>query len=148
MALENVDPVVKQYFEQMTRRQNASNDVNEDAIPLTRLHGKEYSPLVIRRYSMPFLHWVAIISDDNLEELDKVVTDFWSVDPPRDTIQEMRNVAGGLGACIIAKYKRIEGCAVILSADKMLVSSLAGDFMVHEQCRLELYTLLNLSTQV
>jgi len=115
----------------------------------TRLSGKEFSPLVIRRYSMPFLHWVAIISDDNLNPLDAIVRDFWRdmVKPPED-IQGMRNFAGLLQMRVIDAFPRIEGCAVIFSADKMLVSSLAGDFMVHEQCRLELYSLLNLSTQV
>jgi len=118
--------------------------------PLTRLAGKEYSPLVIRRRSMPFLHWVALITDDNLDNLDSILNDFWvSQDVMNNlSIQDTRNLAGELQEAIIKEYPALEGCAVILSADKMLVRSLAGDFMVHEQCRLELYTLLNLSTQV
>ena len=116
--------------------------------PLTRLSGKEYSPMILRRYSMPFLHWVGIISDDNLNELDDIVLGFWDEKPAIETIQDMRQVAGVLSELITAKFRKIEGCAVVLSADKMLVASLAGDFMVHEQCRIELYSLLNLSTQV
>ena len=116
--------------------------------PHTRLTGKEYSPLVIRRYSMPFLHWAAIISDDNLNELDNIVLSVWGKDPPTATIQDLRNCAGEIQTAILETFPKTEGCAVILSADKLLVSSLAGDFMVHEQCRLELYQLLNLSTQV
>jgi hypothetical protein len=118
--------------------------------PLTRLSGKEYSPLVIRRVSMPFLHWVAIISDDNLDSLDEIIQKFWKDNPLKNvtTIQEMRNQVGKLQEVVISSYPRMEGCAVIFSADKMLISSLAGDFMVHEQCRLELYSLLNLSTQL
>ena len=120
-------------------------------LPNTRLAGKEYSPLIIRRFSMPFLHWVAIISDDNLDELDKIVMDFWR-DQDRSwegaSIQDMRNLCGDLSGHVSKNFPKIEGCAVIFSADKMLVSSLSGDFMVHAQCRLELYSLLNLSTQV
>ena len=122
--------------------------IGNDSEPLTRLAGKEYSPLAIRRYSMPFLHWVAIISDDDLGSLDSIVTGFWATHPATETIQDIRNAAGRLQELIIAAFPRLEGCAVIMSADKLLVSSLAGDFMVHEQCRLELYSLLNLSTQV
>lgn len=118
------------------------------AEPRQRLSGKEYSPLVVRRYSMPFLHWVAVITDDNLDLLDFWVEEFWAMGPAQTTIQDMRNLAGALGDAIVVNLPRVEGVAVILSADKMLVSSLAGDFMVHEQCRLELYSLLNLSTQV
>jgi len=119
--------------------------------PHTRLSGKEFSPLVIRRVSMPFLHWVAIITDDDLDDLDKVVLEFWKAQNRTwegATIQGMRNLAGELSQILVDHYPKVEGLAIILSADKMLVSSLAGDFMVHEQCRLELYSLLNLSTQV
>ena len=119
--------------------------------PNTRLSGKEFSPMILRRYSMPFLHWVAIISDDNLDELDKIALQFWT-DQQRAwegaSIQDMRNMCGGLNAKVMAAFPKIEACGVIFSADKMIVSSLAGDFMNHEQCRLELYSLLNLSTQV
>ena len=119
--------------------------------PNTRLSGKEFSPMILRRYSMPFLHWVAIISDDNLDELDKIALAFWR-DQDRSwegaSIQDMRNLCGDLSRRVSMQFPKLEGCAVIFSADKMLVSSLTGDFMVHEQCRLELYSLLNLSTQV
>lgn len=124
--------------------------VNEK--PKTRLSGKEYSPLIIRRYSMPFLHWVAIICDSDLSELDDVVDEWWldyGDQLEKASIQTMRNMAGSLCNAVVLQWSPVvEGVAVIFSADKMLVSSLAGDFMVHEQCRLELYSLLNLSTQV
>lgn len=116
--------------------------------PFTRLSGKEYSPMVLRRYSTPFLHWVGIITDDNLDKLDEVTRSFWESMPVIRTIQEMRNACGLLQEKINTAFPKIEGSAVIFSADKMLVSSLYGDFMVHEQCRLELYQLLNLSTQI
>jgi hypothetical protein len=117
--------------------------------PKTRLVGKEFSPMIIRRYSTPILHFVAMITDDNLDELDSEVTNFFgSFDEYPATIQGMRNFAGGLTDYLSRTYKKSEGIAVILQADKMTVSSLYGDFMNHEQCRLELYSLLNFSTQV
>lgn len=118
--------------------------------PLIRLSGKEFSPLVIRRYSTPFLHWVAVITDDDLSDLDGLVQSVWKANGPPDkpNIQDLRNFAGHLSEALYAHYSRLEGAAVILSADKLLISSLFGDFMVHTQCRLELYSLLNLSTNV
>lgn len=117
----------------------------------TSLSGKEFEPMVIRRVSMPFLHWVAIISGDNLDPLDSIIKLFWKKEYIRGkvySIQDIRNLAGLLQDYIIEAFPKLEGCAVIFSADKMIVSSLAGDFMVHEQCRLELFQLLNLSTQM
>lgn len=115
-----------------------------------RLEGKEYSPLVLRRYSTPFLHWVAVICDSDLSRLDEVVTGEWArfAMPDAPSIQDMRNLCGSLCERVSRSFANIEGVAVILSADKMLVSSLYGDFMVHAQCRLELYSLLYLSTNV
>ena len=46
------------------------------------------------------------------------------------------------------KQKKVEACAVVAFADKGVISSLWGDFMTHEQCRLELFQLLNMTTQV
>lgn len=116
----------------------------------TSLSGKEYEPLVMRRVSMPFLHWVTIISGDNLDELDNVIVNFWKTydKHKRYSIQEMRNLVGELQDKVLDAFPKTEGCAVIFSADKMLISSLSGDFMVHAQCRLELFQLLNLSTQL
>jgi len=116
--------------------------------PKTKLVGKEYSPLIIRRFSTPILTFVAIISDDNLDNLDSVVNGFFDVAELPNTIQGMRNVAGKLSEILVKSYPKTEGVAVILQADKMTISSLYGDFMNHEQCRLELYSLLNFATQV
>ena len=65
-----------------------------------------------------------------------------------DRTKEARDVAGELTDYLMRHYNSVEGVAVIFSLDKLLVSSLAGDFMNHAQCRLELYTLLAISTQV
>lgn len=117
--------------------------------PKTRLSGKEYSPLIIRRYSLPILTFVALITDDNLDSLDNVVSKFFkSHDVTNLTIQEARNLAGALSEALQKAYPKTEGVAVIIQADKMTISSLAGDFMNHLSCRLELYTLLGFATQV
>ena len=118
----------------------------------TRLEGKEFSPLVIRRYSTPILHFVAVISDDNLDDLDEVCRACW-VDKEGSeirptTIQQFRNQAGYISEQVYKKFGKSEGIAVIISADKMMISSLFGDFMVHGQCKFELYSLLNMATQV
>ena len=118
----------------------------------TRLEGKEFSPLVIRRYSTPILHFVAVISDDNLDDLDEVCRACW-VDKDGNefrptTIQQFRNQAGYISEQVYKKFGKSEGIAVIISADKMMISSLFGDFMVHGQCKFELYSLLNMATQV
>lgn len=117
--------------------------------PFTRLSGKEYSPLTIRRYSTPVLHFVAMITDDNLDSLDSVMKEIWSSmkDLP-ESIQEWRNLAGHMVEALLKTFTKSEGIAVIIVADKMIISSLYGDFMNHEQCRLELYSLLNFATNV
>ena len=117
--------------------------------PITRVHGKEWSPLIIRRYSLPMLAFVGLITDDNLGDLDNVVRGFLdSKDPLPNDIQGMRNLAGELTELLCKTYRRTEGAAVVLQADKMTISSLAGDFMNHDACRIEFYGLLNFATGV
>lgn len=115
---------------------------------MTRLVKKEYSPLVIRRYSQPILTFVAIISDDDLDDLDSLVLEFYSKRNIPESIQGIRNLAGELVQVLKQKYRNNEGIAVIIQADKTSVSSLSGDFMNHLACRLELYSLLLFNTQV
>lgn len=117
----------------------------------TKLVDKHYSPMIIRKYT----HWgfpiyVALITDDDLANLDEKVVDFlnhnfedWSND-----IQALRNLAGRMTEYLNDNYKKTEGVAVIFYVDKMFVSSLMGDFMNHTACRIELYGLLNMSTGV
>lgn len=138
------------------------NKVFKDAAqptPLTRLAGKHHSPLIVRKYTRwgPPIY-VALITDDNLNGLDdKVVefmtnrlsvgdgTDDWQWPPG---IQDLRNVAGELTEYLFKGYDKVEGAAVILYADKMFISSLHGDFMIHDACRIELFGLLTMSTGV
>ncbi len=116
--------------------------------PNTKLVGKEYSPLIIRRYSMPVLMFVALITDDNLDTLDGVVLGFMKRNPLPNSIQGVRNFAGKLSEVLAKKYPKTEGVAVIVQADKMTCSSLAGDFMNATPCRIELYSLLQFATNV
>ena len=116
--------------------------------PETKLVGKEYSPLIIRRYSMPVLHFVALITDDNLDSLDDVVNGFFKKNPIPNSIQGVRNSAGQLSEVLAKKYPKTEGVAVIIQADKCTISSLAGDFMNATPCRIELYSLLQFATNV
>jgi hypothetical protein len=107
--------------------------------------------MVIRktsRFGIPI--YVAIITDDNLDTLDKIIDDFLTEKRIKDAknIQEFRNIAGGLTEHLYESYSKIEGAAVIMSADKCMISSLYGDFMTHAQCRLELFSLLNMSCHV
>lgn len=125
--------------------------------PVTKLLDKHYSPLVIRKsnlYGFPL--YVAIICDLNLDSLDKVILDACGeaeTEFDMSSIQGLRNFVGRVSECITDHYNTkkvgcVEGIAVILYADKTCISSLWGDFMNHNMCRLELYTLLNFMTQV
>lgn len=118
----------------------------------TKLVGKHYSPLVIRKFTRwGFPVYVALITDNDLSTLDEVVwhfmedkkTDFWV-----DNLQKVRDLAGMLTDHLLEQYERTEGAAVIIMADKTFISSLHGDFMNHAMCRQELYFLLNMSTGV
>jgi len=118
----------------------------------TRLTEKAYSPLVIRKCTkFGFPIYVGIITDDNLDDLDRVVVAFvkrqirlWK----SDSIQDKRQLAGELGDEILKHFPKTEGVAILLAIDKMFVSSLYGDFMNHAMCRDEWYFLLNMSTGV
>ena len=125
--------------------QNRKDDV------FTKLVDKHYSPLVIRKYT----HWgfpiyVALITDDDLSDLDTVVVEFMNTNKKdwTNNIQGLRNLAGRMTEYLNVFYTKSEGVAVIFYVDKMFVSSLMGDFMNHTSCRVELYGLLNMSTGV
>jgi len=123
----------------------SSNEENE---PITKIIGKEYSPLIIRRYNrlgVPL--FVALITDDNLDDLDKFIINKIE-NATINSIQKARNFAGWLTEELVKHYKKAEGVAVIIYYDKMMVSSLWGDFMNHTACRIELYTLLLMMTNI
>jgi len=125
---------------------------NEKERTFTKLIDKQYSPLVIRKYT----HWgfpiyIGLITDNDLTDLDDVVKEFMIIhkkDGWVNNIQSLRNMAGVFCDVLNKHYDKTEGVAVIFYVDKMFVSSLFGDFMNHTSCRIELYGLLNMSTGV
>ncbi len=118
----------------------------------TKLVDKEFSPLVIRKYT----HWgfpiyVGLITDNNLSNLDKKVRRFMLKNKKKgwvNNIQRLRNLAGAMTEYLNEEYDKAEGVAVVFYVDKCFISSLYGDFMNHESCRIEFYGLLNMSTGV
>ena len=117
----------------------------------TKLVDKHHSPLVIRKYT----HWgfpiyVALITDDDLSNLDELVVFFMerNMEGWVNDVQKLRNLAGAMTEYLNIQYGKAEGVGVIFYVDKMFVSSLHGDFMNHTSCRIELYTLLQMSTGV
>lgn len=129
--------------------------INDEKVS-TRLLEKNYSPLIVRKYSVK--NWplfIGMICDLSLSDLDNVVLDL--IDDVNELlindIQSLRNFCGHLSEKITDYYngkKRgsVEGVAVILYADKLFISSLTNDFMCHQNCKLELFQILNMMTQI
>jgi len=127
---------------------------------ITKLLGKEQSPLVIRKTNiLGFPLYVALICDYDLCDLDTIICD--AIDVAKEmnkedfskNVQTLRVFVGTMCDYMVHYYdnmKRgcVEGAAVVFYADKTFVSSLFGDFMTHTMCRLELYQALNFMTQV
>lgn len=118
----------------------------------TKLVDKHYSPLVIRKYT----HWgfpiyVGLITDNDLTDLDDQVVQFMADNIKKgwvNNIQTLRNMAGLMTETLNNIYPKTEGVAIVFYVDKCSISSLHGDFMNHESCRVEFYGLLNMSTGV
>lgn len=116
---------------------------------LTKLVEKNYSPLIIRKYTKwGFPLFVALITDDDLSDLDEKVLNFFKDEREVKNVQDARNICGALSDYLIKCYPKTEGVAVVAYFDKLMVSSLWGDFMNHTPCRLELYTLLIMMTNI
>ncbi len=130
----------------------------EDRDVATKLLDKNFSPMIIRKYTrIGFPLFVSLICDENLDDLDNVVHD--CIDFCRDNnilrnnIQSLRNFTGILSDTINTHYdKKKRGCvesiSIILYADKLLLSSLQGDAMNFLACRMELYESLNLMAKI
>ena len=125
--------------------------------PVTQLLNKNHAPMIIRKYQgYGWPLFVAMICDANLSNLDDIVMSYVaSCDKEQlKTIQDLRNFCGNLSEEIVDyyndnfKYGCVEGIGIIAYWDKCLCSSLYGDHMTHGQCRLELFTLLNMMTQM
>ena len=116
----------------------------------TRLLDKNYSPLIVRKYQMHgWPMFVALICDVSLSNLDVLVHTFTKgYGEKQDDIQWVRNYCGALSDYLIQTYENVkpgcmEGIAVLWYVDKMFVSSLWGDFMVHASCKQELFAIIN-----
>ena len=139
---------------------NCDHEFAEIITPRTQtmLLGKQHSPMIIRKTNrMDFPLYIGIICDCDLDDLDVLVNDFIDerVDPEFNvhSIQTMRNFSGMLSDWIKAHYEGIqtgsvEGVAIIFYVDKLMVSSLRGDFMNHDSCRRELYECINIMTKI
>lgn len=121
-----------------------------DVTTSTRLLGKNYSPLIVRKYQMyGWPLFVSLICDVSLSDLDKVVYDFTEgYGKIKDDIQAVRNFTGALSDRILNHYNKkkrgcVEGVAILYYIDKCFISSLYGDFMVHASCKQELYAIIN-----
>lgn len=125
----------------------------DDSKTATRLLGKNWSPLIVRKYQLKgWPLFVGVICDANLNELDNIV--YTAVDKSKDlgfmngNIQDVRNFCGFLSDELVNYYDNIkrgcvEGIAVLWYVDKCFVSSLYGDFMVHASCKIELFQIIN-----
>ncbi len=130
----------------------------DDSQVATKLLDKNFSPMIIRKYTrIGFPLYVHIICDENLDDLDDIVHDCIdfckSNNILKNNIQSLRNFTGILSERINSHYDKIKrGCmeslGIIFYADKMIISSLQGDSMNHLSCRLELYECLNLMSQI
>lgn len=119
----------------------------------TALLDKNFSPLIVRKYS--WANWplfVSLICDISLSDLDSVVNkcydDLKEKGMISNDIQAVRNCCGYLSEKITEHYDNIkrgcvEGVAVIWYVDKLFCSSLTNDYMVHLSCKLELFSIIN-----
>jgi nucleoside 2-deoxyribosyltransferase len=126
----------------------------DDSKTSTRLLDKQWSPAIIRKYYVS--NWpcyVGLITDCNLNDLDKVVHKV--IDEAEKhgfldgNIQSCRNFCGFLSDKIDEHYDNIkkgsvEGIAIAWYVDKCFISSLSKDFMVHKSCRDEFYSILKI----
>jgi len=119
----------------------------------TRLLDKNYSPLIVRKYQLEgWPLFVSLICDISLSDLDNIfyeaVDKFNETYGMKDDIQCMRNFVGFVSDYIENHYDKIkrgcvEGIAILYYVDKCFISSLMGDFMVHQSCKEELFLIIN-----
>lgn len=130
-------------------------NINDEKVS-TRLLEKNYSPLIVRKYSVK--NWplfIGMICDVSLSDLDNVVLDIIEEADSLlvNDIQDLRDFCGFMSEKITEHYNNIkrgsvEGVAVILYADKLFISSLTNDFMCHQNCKMELFQILNMMPHI
>lgn len=126
----------------------------DDSQTATRLLDKNFSPLLIRKYQMSgWPLYIGIICDANLNDLDKVI---YKIDEQaknlgflNGNIQDLRNYCGYMNNEIVNHYNKIktgvcEGVICCFYQDKTFCSSAYGDFMTHNKCAMEFYSILQM----
>lgn len=114
----------------------------------TKLIEKNYSPLIVRKYMVKgWPTYVSLICDVSLSDLDEVVNGIVKDYDFQDDIQSLRDFCGKLNETIVNYYNEkkegcVEGVAVLSYFDKLFISSLWGDFMVHASCKQELFAII------
>ncbi len=125
----------------------------DDSSTATRLLDKHWSPLIVRKYQMEgWPLFISLITDCNLNDLDKIVYDIHDeavkLDFTDGKIQSVRNYCGFMTDGLVKYYNSIkrgsvEGILICWYVDKMWVSSAFGDLMQHEKCVNEVYHIIN-----
>ncbi len=141
-----------------TDNRNFGQDANkgfarDDSTTSTRLLDKNWSPLIVRKYQMQgWPLYIALITDANLDDLDKVV---YSIHKQAEQhgftegrIQAARNYAGLMSDQLVKHYNSgkdgvVEGVLVAYYIDKLFISSAYGDLMTHEKSVSEVYHIIN-----
>ena len=157
MVMDNGNDVKEKNVLTSTKISEGRYGLEDDKVS-TKLLDKNYSPMIIRKYTrIGFPLYVHMICDYNLDDLDNLVHD--CIDTCRtqgvlsNSIQSLRNFTGILSDHLNSYYdgkKRgcVESLGIIFYADKMIISSLQGDCMNHESCRQEMYDCLQLMTKI
>jgi hypothetical protein len=147
----------------MVENMNMGKEANEglamdDSNTATRLFEKHYSPLIVRRHYVgqgPL--FVGIICDADLSDLDQVILDIVDESEKKgllkNNIQSARNFAGYMNDQIEKHYNSIkrgvvEGVGVLFYADNCMISSMNKNFMCHEKCAYEFYSIVNIMTKI
>jgi UDP-galactopyranose mutase len=149
----NIENIFKECI--VSEEENEVKKIEDDDVS-TRLLEKNYSLLIVRKYCAK--NWplfVGMICDLSLSDLDSVVQDIIEESERFfvNDIQELRNFCGYMSDKITQYYNykkkgSVEGVAVLLYTDKLFISSLTNDFMTHGNCKLELFQILNMMTQI
>ena len=132
--------------------------INDD-FTNTNLISKNYSPLFIRKYNAIY-GWplyVSMIVDEDISDIDSIVNEVIRECKKANMIdnntQNLRNFTGILSETLLEHYNNkkencVEGIAITLYIDKMIINNYFGDYMNHSMCRSEHLSLLNFMTQV
>jgi hypothetical protein len=144
----------------ITKRQLNNNRMGlNDDLCNTNLISKNYSPLFIRKYNIinGWPLYISMLCDEDISDLDHVVNDIIKVCNDNgmlnNNIQNMRNFTGILSESLMIYYNKkkencVEGIAILLAIDKLMISNLYGDFMNHTMCRNEFYSILNMMPHI